>query len=408
MSFDFTPKGTINPRDFIRDADPYGKLFPSFIQGQQVQEENKKKQILQQLMQSMGQSQQQQLLQQPTQQMMQPQPLMPPMQMNRAPQGSPSQIPPGQPMSAGPGNIGQDVQMPQQQPPQQSQQQGGLSQQQLQMMAQIDPQGTIKYIMDQNDVVRQAQAKRYSQMGAPGGGGKSTWYESDDGTISKNPSEGSFPVQLSDAQGAQYSAVPKSAKSRNDAMAGRNEAWNRSIDTKQINELAKRTGITPKQQSVLQNNSMRAFRAIPILSKPNLTYQELALGEIDLAGMMQGGVPQVDEIHNTHFPGWQEQWSRLKTYATGHPNENVPPEVRKKVLDLIKGVVQIDNTFLKQNKSFSQDMLAPTIRGGVGQFNKPIQDMTDMLTGKGAMGEEYSGDKEKRYQEYLKRRNGTN
>lgn len=173
-----------------------------------------------------------------------------------------------------------------------------------------------------------------------------------------------------------------SANARNDAMNKRTEAWNRSIDNRQINQLVKNIGITPKQQSALQQNNLRADRAIQLLSKPSITWQELALGEIDLAGIMQGGVPHVDEVKNTHFPGWQEQWARWQTYATGHPTENVPDPIKQKVLNLVTDVIQIDNKFLEANRNFNQRMIGPTIRGGTKQFDPAIKEMTDTLTSK--------------------------
>lgn len=40
--------------------------------------------------------------------------------------------------------------------------------------------------------------------------GKSTWYQSPDGSISKNQVQGSIPLQISDSQAVQYTGVPKS------------------------------------------------------------------------------------------------------------------------------------------------------------------------------------------------------
>ena len=88
-----------------------------------------------------------------------------------------------------------------------------------------------------------------------------------------------------------------------------------------------------------------------------------------------------DEVHNTHFPGWQEKWGQLKTYATGHPQEVVPDEVRLKVRQMVGDVVKIDNTFIHANQKFTKSMLGPTIRGGItpGQ-NKAMDEMTGTLT----------------------------
>lgn len=329
----------------------------------------------------------------------------PPMAPAGTPQPSMSQVPPGQPMTAGPGNIGQDVQMPQPIPTQTPGQQpmsgiGAPAQDNSQalqaLLMKADPQGMIANLVAQQDPLKQAQAAWYkSRAGALGSGGpgsgKTTWYEGPDGTISKTPTEGSFPVQLSDAQGAQYTAVPKSSKDKNAAVGARAEAMQRGIDVKQIDQLVSRTGLTPKMQSQLQMNTMRALRSyIPILSRPRITYQELALGEMDLAGIMHGGVPQRDEVVNTHFPGWQEQLSKVKTYAMGHPQEVVPPDIQAKVKQMVGDVVKIDNKFLEANKKFSKTMLGPTIRGGItpGQ-SSAIDEMVGTLTP--ALGETGGG-----------------
>lgn len=310
------------------------------------------------------------------------------------PPQSMGQVPPGQPMSAGPVGIGQDVQMPQMTPtappgPPMSGI-GGPAQdntQQIQsLLMKIDPQGMIKQMVEQNDPLKKAQMDLYKARadalkGGGGTGGKSTWYESPDGAISRTPTEGSFPVQLSDAQGMQYTAIPKSSKAKNEATGSRAEAMQRGIDVKQIDQLISKTGLTPKQQSVLQMNNQRAARAMQILSQPQITWQELALGEIDLTGIMQGGVPQRDEIIATHFPGWQENVAKWKTYASGHPTESVPPDIKNKVKDLVNGVVRVDNRILNANAKFAKSMIGPTIRGGLnkGQI-KSIDEMTGVLT----------------------------
>jgi hypothetical protein len=296
-------------------------------------------------------------------------------------------------MTAG-GNVGQDVQMPQPVPTQTPGQQptsgiGGPSQdntQQIQnLMMQLNPQEMMKSMvppnaLQQSEIAKNnAMAQMYGQRGQAANQAGPAAYVNDEGDVSLEPKEGYRPVTK---QQLQYVGVSKSTKEKNKAMAGRNEVWNRSIDTKQIDQLVSRTGLTPKMQSQLQMNTMRALRSyIPILSRPNITYQELALGEMDLAGIMHGGVPQRDELINTHFPGWQEKVSQIKTYATGHPQEMVPPEIQAKVKQMIGDVVKIDNQFLQANKKFSKSMLVPTIRGGItaGQ-NKAMDDMTETLT----------------------------
>jgi hypothetical protein len=217
-----------------------------------------------------------------------------------------------------------------------------------------------------------------------GGVGKRVVYQNPDGSVSLTPIEGATPLEVSDAQAMQYTATPKSAKEKNKALESRTEAWQRSIDVHQIDQLVKATGLTSKQQASLQMNNQRAARANEILSKPNITWQELALGEIDLTGIMQGGVPQRDEVAATHFPGWQQNWAKWKTYASGHPTENVPLDIKNKVQNLINGVIKIDNTFLTANAKFAKGMLGQTIRGGLNPSqNKNIDEITKVLTSAG-------------------------
>lgn len=256
------------------------------------------------------------------------------------------------------------------------------------LMMQYDPQAGMKTLADRRDPLKQSMIQKNlasaTHLSGIGGGQPTTsvWRNTGTGDVTD--------VQPQDMTGyVEYKVKPGQAlqtvtniplqKERAEAMKGKTEAWNRSIDNKQVNELVKRTGLTQKQQSALQMNNLRADRAIEILGKPNITWQELALGEIDLAGIMQGGVPQVDEVKNTHFPGWQQKAAEWRTYATGHPTENVPEPIRKKVLDLINGVVTIDNRFLEANSKFSKNMLGKTITGGIKPFEKSINEMTSTL-----------------------------
>lgn len=233
------------------------------------------------------------------------------------------------------------------------------------------PDATLQYLI--SPLIKQKGMQQKPQS--------SYWINPQDPTdVSAEEKPGYVEYKTSAADAGSKVLSAAQAKAHNKAISSRADAWERSIDVRQIDELAKRIGITSRQQSQLQQNTFRASRAIPILSKPNITYQELAFGEIDLAGIMQGGVPHVDEVHNTHFPGWQEQWSRLKTYALGHPNENVPEPIRQKVLSMVKDVIQVDNRFLKAHTKFSKEMLLPTIRGGGQNMVPAIDQMTRVLT----------------------------
>jgi hypothetical protein len=227
-----------------------------------------------------------------------------------------------------------------------------------------------------------SQGMRYSQMSNPGSSGKRTVYELPDGTISLSPQEGATPLQVNDASAMQYTGVPKSAKGRNDALASRVEAMNRGIDARQINELAKTTGITPQQRNLLQQNNMRANRAIELAQKP-MTWQEFGAVTTDAAAIMQGGSPQVQQLHDMAYPSWKQDIARAQTYMTSTPTANVPPEFKNRIIGMIQGIQKVDNQYLQKNSDFMQKMLAPTIRGGIGQFKTPLSDMTKTITSTG-------------------------
>ena len=88
------------------------------------------------------------------------------------------------------------------------------------------------------------------------------------------------------------------------------------------------------------------------------------------------------------------------------PQATVPPEFKNRIIGMIQGIQQVDNRYLTKNAEFMQNMLAPTIRGGIGQFKTPIQDMTNTITetGGGKTGEQAYSDpaKEARYQAWKK------
>lgn len=263
-------------------------------------------------------------------------------------------------------------------------------------MSKLYPDKFASLLQDKFDPLKQAQANRWNALAA--GGGKSTkpvqsvWRNAETNEVRDTPPEdplGWTEYKVSPGQALATAVNTPFAKEKADAQRDRTAMWGRSIDAGLAKDLVKRTGLTTKQLSSLQTNNLRADRAIDILSKPNITWNELALGEIDLAGLMQGGAPHVDEFKAVHFPGWQENWSKWKTYATGHPNENVPPDIQNKVLNLVQGVKKIDNKFIDANAEFSKNTLEPMISGGgkAGRI-KAIDTMTSTMTGGGLTPQE--------------------
>lgn len=290
--------------------------------------------------------------------------------------------------------------------------QNGINPQQLMALYQkIDPQGAQKLVgqMVQQKLggstlnpLQQAQADYYkaraSQLQGGGQQAGPAAYVSDDGDVSTEPKPGYKPVNK---QQLQFMGVSKSSKERDKALSSRAEVMARGIDARQIDKLATTVGITPAQRNLLQQNNMRANRAVELASKP-MTWQEFGAVTTDAAAIMQGGSPQVQQLHDMSYPSWKQDLARAQTYMQSTPQATVPDAYKNRIIDMIKGIQQVDNRYLQKNAEFQQKMLAPTIRGGVGQFKGPIQDMTKTITetGGGQTGTQPYSDpaKEARYQ----------
>lgn len=198
-----------------------------------------------------------------------------------------------------------------------------------------------------------------------------------------------------------------SSRMRNQAQQGRVEAWNRSIDTRQIDEITKTIGFTPKMVSNLQQTATRAVRGLEVVKNPNVTWQQLGAAGVDFAGIMQGGAPHVGEVLNTQFPNWNQKVAQWQTYIEGNNPANVPPEIRQQMVDMLQGVAQTDFKFIQSNNKFNKTMLSPTIRGGFDPNQKTaMQQMEKVMTTTptmGSAGGSYDDPgKERRYQEWKK------
>jgi len=188
-------------------------------------------------------------------------------------------------------------------------------------------------------------------------------------------------IKYTTTQGDALSKLTGTAmgKQRNEAMKGRAEAWERSIDARQIDNLAKSTSLTTQQRNILQQNNMRANRAIQIANGAN-TWQEFGAMVTDAGAVMQGGVPHVDQLHNMAYPSWKQDLARIQTYMSSTPQETVPQEFKDRVIKMMQGIQEVDNKYLTANAKFMQQMLSPTIRGGGAKFNKPVQDIIKSIT----------------------------
>lgn len=198
---------------------------------------------------------------------------------------------------------------------------------------------------------------------------------------------GSIKIATSQADAGGKVLGAASGKAKNAALSGRTEAWNRSIDNKQIDYIAKSVGWTPGTISKLQQTSARAGRGLEILSDPNVTWQKLHAAGIDFSGIMQGGAPFVGEVMNAQFPNWHEYAARWETFINGDNPANVPPEIQQQMRQLLQGVAETDYKFIRAGNKFNKTMIGPTIRGGFSPAqNKAMQGIEGAMTGGNGQG----------------------
>lgn len=219
----------------------------------------------------------------------------------------------------------------------------------------------------------------------------SYWLNPDDPTqLSPTAQPGwiEYKTSQADAGGKVLSAAQGALRTK--AMEDRVAAWNRSIDAKQVDQIVKSTGFTPKMISSLQNTAVRGQRGLALVSDPNITWQQLHAAGVDFAGIMQGGAPHVGEIVNSTFPNWNQDVAKWSTYLNSDVPANVPTDIRLKMQDMLSHVVALDTKFIKSNNKFQKTMMGPTIQGGLNQKqSSAIDEIQGSMTG-GAPKEDFS------------------
>lgn len=183
------------------------------------------------------------------------------------------------------------------------------------------------------------------------------------------------------------------------------------LNYQKVNEISKRTGIQPKVVAQLQTNNMRADRALQRLSQDNMTWQDFNTVITDWQGIMQGGVPHQLQYADSKFPNWKETVAKWQTFATANPTESVPPELRSYMADVVSGLKEVDNNYLKQNSEFVGKTIGATIPGYDKGLGKTVKEGTNLLT-QGAVKKKVPGgtnqtgwddSQESRLQELLKK-----
>ncbi len=183
--------------------------------------------------------------------------------------------------------------------------------------------------------------------------------------ITINPRTGQQETIGEAQKGAHFVNVPDT--SRTSATEARTKYYNDMLSYKKVHDIAKATGIQPKVISTLQTNNMRADRALDRLGQDQMTWQDFNTVVTDWQGIMQGGVPHEIQYADSKFPNWKETTAKWNTFATGHPTENVPPELQEYMKGVISGLKNVDNEYLQQNADF----IGKTLGSTVGGYNQP-------------------------------------
>lgn len=168
------------------------------------------------------------------------------------------------------------------------------------------------------------------------------------------------------------------------AMAERSKVWDERLKYQKVKDLVSLTGIQPKVISTLQTNNMRSDRALETLKEEGMTWQAFSSAITDWQAIMQGGVPHEIQYADSKFPNWKETTAKWSTYATGHPTENVPPELVTYMRDMIQGIKDVDNAYLQQNSEYVSKTIGSTIPGfsAPGGLGEKVKEQTSKLTGK--------------------------
>jgi hypothetical protein len=122
--------------------------------------------------------------------------------------------------------------------------------------------------------------------------------------------------------------------------------WSKLVD--KVNAL---TAGSRKVVGIAGTANMRADRALEILNNP-LTPQELKLINIDIAGIMKGGVPDMEEVRSTEFKNLQTRFARL-VQEFGGANQADIPKVVQKYKEILQGLKKIDQRVIEKNLGIS-------------------------------------------------------
>jgi hypothetical protein len=152
------------------------------------------------------------------------------------------------------------------------------------------------------------------------------------------------------------------------------------FEEKQWQALAKSINqLTSTSRSVVgqaATANLRGIRALDRL-KSATTPQDLQLVNVDIAGIMKGGVPDKEEMQTTNYQNLATKWANLQQYLLSKPVNVDVPEVKKKLTDIITGFMEIDNNVFEKNTGVAKAAFSKIIKKDPQRFSQMVSSLSN-------------------------------
>ena len=183
--------------------------------------------------------------------------------------------------------------------------------------------------------------------------------------------------------------TPAGPKPINPATNRRLNQQNTQFEEKQWQALGKAVNqLTASSRSVVgqaATANLRGIRALDRLRSAT-TPQDLQLVNVDIAGIMKGGVPDKEEMQTTNYQNLATKWTNLQQYLLSKPVNVDVPEVKKKLTEIINGFMDIDNKVFEKNTGVAKAEFAGIIKKDPQRFMQMVSALSNGPQPTGATG----------------------
>jgi hypothetical protein len=109
--------------------------------------------------------------------------------------------------------------------------------------------------------------------------------------------------------------------------------------------------------------NMQSDRAMQVLINPKATNEDIqGLAVTDIAALMKGGVPDKELIKSNTYNSLSKKFSDVMTFITATPQAANTPAIRQKLIEVVKGLKQIDNKIIQDNLGIEAVVYEPFIK----------------------------------------------